>query len=73
MVTALLIWIAIEVCCMRYMRYEVDLGSPVCRLSLNPKSKRNDFAFGPMGSRVSTATGMNVLTGTWTLFFPQLP
>ena len=39
----------------------MDLGSPVCCLSLRPKSRRNDLASGPMGPRVSTATGMNAI------------
>ena len=38
----------------------MNLGSPVCCLSLRPKSMKNALASGPMGPRVSTATGMNV-------------
>ena len=38
----------------------MDLGSPVCCLSLRPKSMKNYLASGPMGPRVSTANGMNV-------------
>ena len=38
----------------------MDLGSPVSCLSLRLKSRRNDLASGPMGRRVSTATGINV-------------
>ena len=36
------------------------LGSPVCYLSLRPKSMKNALASGPMGPRVSTANGVNV-------------